>query len=46
MSWMDVTMSNIIKVTKCNSKLFEHIESMSKWPIGSVYIGNIIFYLT
>ena len=34
-----------VKVTKHKSGPFEDVESMSKWPAGSVYIGKMIYYL-
>ena len=34
-----------VKVTQCNSGLFEHAVSISKQPTGSIHIGNIIQYL-
>ena len=43
--WMDITMTTIVKVSKCKSTPFLHAESMSKWLKGSVYIGSIIYKL-
>ena len=40
-----MTLYIIIKVTKYKPGLFEHVESMSKRLEGSVYIGNVIYYL-
>ena len=34
-----------VKVTKCKLGPFKHAQSIFKWSIGSVYIGNIINYL-
>ena len=31
-------------MTKQKSGLLEHAQSMSKWPVESVYIGNIYYY--
>ena len=45
MSWMDVMLCTIVKVTKCKSEQFEHAQSMSKRPEGSPCIDNIINYL-
>ena len=45
-SWMDITMTTIVKMTKHKLRLLEHTESISKWPTGSVYIGNIVYHLT
>ena len=42
---MGVTLLTIVKVTKHKSKPFDHTVSISKWPAGSAYVGNIIFYL-
>ena len=41
---MDAILSTTVKVTKCKLKPFQYIQSMSKRPTGSVYIGNIIYY--
>ena len=46
MSWMNMILCNIVKLTKCKSGSCEDVESMSKWPKGSIHIGNIIYYLT
>ena len=27
-------------------KSFEHAISMSKWPAGSIHVGNIVYYFT
>ena len=32
-------------MSKCKLRPFEHTQSMSKWPEGLGYIGNIINYL-
>ena len=39
-------MLTIVKMIKYKSEPFEHAENMSKWPSGSMYIGNIFYYLT
>ena len=39
-------MLTIVKITKCKSGQFENAVSMCKRPKGSVYIGNIVYYLT
>ena len=45
-SWIDFILCRTVKVTKCKSGPFDYAQSISKWPEGSEYIGNIIFYLT
>ena len=35
----------VVKVTKHKSGPFEHVRSMLKRPIGSVYIYNTLYYL-
>ena len=48
-NWMDLAISvtiSIVKVTKSKLGPCEHTVSMFKWPVGSLYIGNIIYYLT
>ena len=35
----------IVKVNKCKLGPFQHAVNISKWPSGSIYIGNIFFYL-
>ena len=42
---MDITWFTTVKVSECKLELFEYTQNMSKWPAGSVYIGNIINYL-
>ena len=42
---MDEIFFNNYKVSKHKSGMFEHAQSMSKWPAGLVYIGNFINYL-
>ena len=46
MSWINVTVTTTVKVTKYKTGPFEHAVSMSKRPAGSIYIGKIIYYLT
>ena len=41
MSWVKAMFFNN-EVSKQKLGLFKHAQSMSKQPIGSVYIGNII----
>ena len=43
---MDVILSTTVKVTKHKLGPFEHAQSMSKWPVGSSYVGRITFYPT
>ena len=43
---MDVTLLIIKKVSECKLEQFENAQSISKWPTGSVYGGNIIRYLS
>ena len=45
MSWMNIIMLTTVKATKHKSGPFEHAVSISKWPTGSVYVGNTIYYL-
>ena len=35
-----------VKVTKYKSRPFEYALSISKWPARSVFIVNIVYYLT
>ena len=43
--WMDERFRSNNKVSKHKLELFEHAQSMSKWPAGLVYIGSFINYL-
>ena len=38
-------LSIIVKVSKCRLAPFEYAQSMSKQPVGSVYVGYIFNYL-
>ena len=44
-SWMDATFLSNDKMSEHKPWLFEHAQSVSKWPAGSAYIGNFINYL-
>ena len=42
---MDITLLIVVKVSKHKLKPFDLAQKISKWPVGLVYIGNIINYL-
>ena len=44
-SWMDAMFLNNNKVYERKSGLFEHAQSISKWPTRSKYVGNFINFL-
>ena len=44
-SWMNIILFTTIKLSENKLRPFEHTQSMSKWPTGLVYVGNIINYL-
>ena len=45
-SWMNMILFTIAKVIEHKLKLFEHTQSISKWPVESVYIGDNTCYPT
>ena len=42
---MNLKLFTTVHISKCKLGPFEYAQTISKWPMGSVYIGSIVKYL-